>query len=113
MDFSVSCPNFISSTWTRAVQGEICQEWWLDSRCPSLSENIAGMKNRSINARFIPCEVIAKLGPVQVVKQAENRHKLIGGSLHDQIKVQEWCLEHAPFVRLEEMSGIETMAFAG
>ncbi len=62
------------------------------------------MKNRSINARFIPCEVIAKLGPVQVVKQAENRHKLIGGSLHDQIKVQEWCLEHAPFVQLEEVS---------
>ena len=71
------------------------------------------MRNKSINARFIPCEVIAKLGPVQVVKQAENRHKLIGGSLHDQIKVQEWCLEHAPFVQLEDLAGIKTTAFAG
>ena len=85
----------------------------MDSRCPSLSENIAGMRNKSINARFTPCEVIAKLGPVQVVKQAENRHKLIGGSLHDRLKVQEWCLEHAPFVKLEDLAGIETMAFAG
>ncbi len=29
------------------------------------------MRNKSINARFIPSEVIAKLGAVQVVKQAE------------------------------------------
>jgi len=71
------------------------------------------MRNKSINARFIPCEVIARLGPVQVVKQAENRHKLIGGSLHDRVKVQEWCLEHAPFVKLEEVPGIKTMVFAG
>jgi len=85
----------------------------LDSRCPSLTANIAGMRNKSINARFIPCEVIARLGPVQVVKQAENRHKLIGGTLHERIKVQEWCLEYAPFVKLEDVAGIETMAFAG
>ena len=71
------------------------------------------MRNKSINARFIPCEVIAKPGTVQVVKEAENRHKLIGSLLHDRVKFQEWCLEYCPFVKLEEVPGIETMAFAG
>jgi len=58
-----------------------------------------GMKNKK-PVRFgpVPNEIIEKLGPVHLVRKADGRHALIGGTPGEQAKARRWCHHRAPFV---------------
>jgi hypothetical protein len=45
-------------------------------------------------------EIVAKFGPVHLVRKAEGRHNLTGGTPTDRAKARKWCAQHTPFVKL-------------
>jgi len=45
-------------------------------------------------------EIVAKFGPVHLVRKAEGRHNLTGGTPTDRAKAMKWCAHHTPFVKL-------------
>jgi len=46
----------------------------------------------------VPYETIATFGTVRLVRRADGRHELIGGTAIAQSTAQEWCSQFTPFV---------------
>jgi hypothetical protein len=57
------------------------------------------MRNKkSPRAMLAPDETIGHLGKVCLVKKADGRHDLIGGTSAERTSVRKWCERHAPFL---------------
>jgi len=52
----------------------------------------------SISCWPVPDEIIVKFGRVHLVRKADGRHVLIGGTPGEQAKARRWCHRRAPFV---------------
>jgi hypothetical protein len=53
---------------------------------------------KSVSFWSVPDETIAKFGPVHLVRKADGRHVLIGGTPCEQAEARRWCHRRAPFV---------------
>jgi len=60
-----------------------------------------GMKIRkAVILHPAPDEIVAKFGLVHLVRKADGRHGLTGGTPIDRAKARKWCAQHTPFVKL-------------
>jgi len=77
--------------WTIDVQPSL-RQWGMNKMKPSRTRK----SNRSWP---VPDEVIASFGSVRLIRNADGRPELIGGTAYDQITVRKWCRRFAPFVQ--------------
>jgi len=77
----------------------------LDCGCPTPLAKLGDMKiknlggiNRSNRVWPVPDETIATFSTMRLVRKADGRHELMGGTACDQATVRKWCRRFAPFV---------------
>ena len=61
-------------------------------------------KNKACKVSWVPDETIGFLGQVRLVRKANGKSDLIGGSLEQRAFARNWCNEFAPFLEFVEPS---------
>jgi hypothetical protein len=68
------------------------------------------MRNKkTCKIALAPSQTIEPFGKVRLVKKADGKHEMIGGSLEHHAMVRKWCEKYAPFVIFAEPSGEEVV----
>ena len=64
----------------------------LDSHCPTPAGRVGRMNiKRLFSFGLVSEQIVAVFGHAQLVKRANGRHELIGGTAADHIAAREWC----------------------
>jgi len=57
---------------------------------------------KSYKVHSAPDEIIGHFGQVRLVRKADGKHELVGGTMEAQATVRNWCGLYAPFVVFAE-----------
>jgi hypothetical protein len=67
---------------------------------------------KSYEVHTAPAEIIGHFGQVRLVRKADGRHELVGGTTEARATVRKWCGLYAPFVAFVEPSEHEVVLAA-
>jgi hypothetical protein len=81
------------------VQLRADSKFGLDSLCPPPHARLLGMRiKKSYEIHTASDEIVGHFGQVRLVRKADGKYELVGGTTGAQTMVRNWCGLYAPFV---------------